>query len=356
MSKVLKRTLKIADKIISDDNDCFVIAEIGQNHQGDLEICKRLFEAAKFCGVDAVKLQKRQNRKIFTKKFFNSPYNSENAFSQTYGLHRQALEFNKKEYRALKSYAKKLGLILFATAWDFDSADFLNDLDTPAFKIASADITNIPLLTYIARLKKPMIISTGTATLDDVERAYQAVIKINKNIALLQCTSVYPTPASLINLKVIETYRKKFPQATIGLSSHFNGISVDPVAYTLGARIIEKHFTLDRSMKGTDHAFSLEPVGMKKLVRDLRRIRHAIGDGVKKIYPEEEHFKYKMGKKIVAARKLPSGHIIKRGDLTFKSPGDGIPPYRVDDFYGKALLYALSEDDALDYSHITTME
>ncbi len=343
--------LKISNKVINDSSDCFIVAEIGQNHQGDTEICRRLFEAAKYCGVDGVKLQKRNNRSLYTKKYFNASYNSENAFGPTYGLHRQALEFNKKEYKSLKRYAEKLGLIFFATAWDEKSADFLDELDVPCFKIASADIINIPLLVYVAKKKKPIMLSTGTAKMDDVVRAHQAITKFNKHLAILQCTSVYPTPPELLNLRVIETYRKTFPETVIGFSNHFNGISVDPVAYYMGARIIEKHFTLDRSMKGSDHAFSLEPVGMRKLVRDLRRIKLAIGDGIKKFYPEEEPAKIKMGKCIVAARNLPAGHIITKKDLAFKSPYRGISPHYAQKLYGKKLKAALKKDAPLNFDH-----
>lgn len=347
-----KRELRIANKTINDDGDCFIIAEIGQNHQGDLETCKRLFEAAKYCGVDAVKIQKRNNRYLYTRKYFNSPYNSENAFGPTYGLHRQALEFNKREYQQLKRYAKKLGLIFFATAWDEKSADFLNELGVDVFKIASADINSIHLLKYVAKFKKPMIVSTGTATLDDVKRAVDAIFSVHKKIALLQCTAAYPAPAEVLNLKVIETYRKVFPEIVIGFSNHFNGISIDPVAYTLGARIIEKHFTLDRSMKGSDHAFSLEPVGMRKLARDLKRVRLALGDGVKRIYPEEIAGKNKMGKSLVAARHLKKGQKLAKKDILFKSPGEGLPPFMVDQFYDHVLKIDLKPDDFITLDHI----
>ena len=346
------RTIKIAHKIISDESDCFVIAEIGHNHQGDLETAKRLFETAKYCGVDAVKLQKRNNRSLYTKKYFDTAYNSENAFGKTYGLHRQALEFGKKQYKYLKRYAEKLGIIFFVTAWDFKSVDFLNDIGVNCFKTASSDIHNIPLLTYVAKFKKPMIVSTGTATLEDVKRAYRAIVAINSKLVLMQCTAAYPAPAHLLDLRVIETYKKEFPEAIIGFSSHFNGISVDPVAYTLGARVIEKHFTLDRAMKGSDHAFSLEPVGMRKLVRDLQRVKMALGDGVKKFYEEEKAGLYKMGKCIVAARSLKAGQTIGRSDLTFKSPFEGLLPYEADKFYGKVLKTPLKKDQLLKLEYV----
>lgn len=339
-----KRILKIGEKLISDGSDCFVIAEIGHNHQGSIEICKQLFKAAKDCGVDAVKLQKRHNKELYTREFYNTPYNAEHAFGPTYGLHREALEFDEKAYRELKHYADHLGLIFFATPFDFDSVDFLENINIPCFKVASADIKHIPLLIYIAKLGKPMIVSTGGATLADVKRAYEAIFPINREIAILQSTASYPADFSQLDLQVIRTYQNSFPNTIIGLSAHDNGIAMSVAAYVLGARIIEKHFTLNRVMKGTDHVFSLEPVGMRKLVRDLRRVRLALGNGLKKIYDSEKAAIIKMGKKIVAARNLKKGHLLNRKDLAFKSPGDGLYPHFADRFYGKKLRVNLNKD------------
>lgn len=347
-----KRELKIGNKIINDESDCFIIAEIGQNHQGDVETCKKLIDLAKFFGVDAVKIQKRHNRSLFTRNFFNSPYNNEVSFGPTYGLHRQALEFNKKEYKILKRYAEKLGLIFFATAWEPISADFLYELDIPAFKIASADIHNIPLLIHVAKFKKPMIVSTGTATIEDVKRAFNVIYPLNKKLAFLQCTAMYPATAEVLDIRVIETYRKLFPEIVIGFSNHFNGISVDPVAYAMGARIIEKHFTLNRAMKGSDHSFSLEFDGMRKLVRDLRRVRLALGNGVKKFHPGEEASKTKFTKCLVTAKALPAGHILTRKDLELKSPCEGLLPVMLDKVIGKALRVALKKEQPLLLEHI----
>lgn len=342
----------IDGRTIDHSSDCFVIAEIGHNHQGSVEICKQLFKAAKEAGADAVKLQKRYNKGLYSKAFYNSVYNSENAFGDTYGKHREALEFGKKEYLELKKYAQQLNLIFFATAWDFRSVDFLVDLDVPCFKIASGDLTNIPLLTYIAKKGKPMIISTGGATIEDVRRAYAAVLPINKQIALLQCTANYPTDFPQLDLLVIRTFHKEFPEAVIGFSAHDNGIAMSVAAYVLGARIIEKHFTLNRVMKGTDHVFSLEPIGMRKLVRDLRRLRVGLGDGGKKFYDSEKPNIIKMRKKIVAAKDLPKGHILTKRDLAFKSPGDGLAPFTVDRFIGKKLKQAVKEDEAMKLEYV----
>ena len=348
---MVKRQIKIGDRVITDDSDCFVIAEIGHNHQGDLDTAKALFRAAKECGVDAVKLQKRHNRLLYTRKYFDTPYNAEHAFGPTYGLHRQALEFNKREYKALKKYAKKLGLTFFATPFDTKSVDFLEEIDVPCYKTASTDIHNTPLLVYIAKTGKPILISTGTATMADVERVFKTVWPINKQIALLQCTASYPTDPAQMDLRVIETYRKKFP-TVVGLSDHYNGIALDMAAYLLGARIIEKHFTLNRAMKGSDHAFSLEAVGMRKMVRDLKRTVLALGDGVKKFYEEEKMALYKMGKSIVAARNLSRGHIINQSDLAFKSPYLSLHPHEAEKLIGKALKVAVKRDQPFELEHV----
>ncbi|MBN1293322.1 MAG: N-acetylneuraminate synthase family protein [Candidatus Latescibacteria bacterium] len=344
-----KREIIIGGKTISDDSDCFIIAEIGHNHQGDIGQCKELFMAAKECGVDAVKLQKRDNKFLYTKQLFNKPYDNENSFGATYGEHREALEFNKEQYRELLQYAAELGLVFFATAFDEPSADMLAELDIPAYKIASGDLRSIQLLRHIATIGKPMIASTGGASIEDVKRAYHAIMPINPNLSFLQCTASYPVEFSKLDLNVITTYRKMFPELVIGLSDHDNGIAMAPVAYILGARIIEKHFTLNHTWKGTDHAFSLEPIGMKKMVRDLRRVKIALGDGQKKIYPEEMQPIVKMSKKIVAARDLPKDHVITTDDITFKSPGDGLYPHEADKVVGKRTACALKEEETISW-------
>jgi sialic acid synthase len=347
-----KREIVIGQTIVNDDNDCFVIAEIGHNHQGSIEKCIQLFKAAHECGVNAVKLQKRDNKRLYTKDLYCKSYDNENSYGSTYGLHREALEFGWDEYVELKKYAEELNLIMFATAFDESSVDFLEKLGVSAYKIASGDLFSTPLLKYIARTGKPMIVSTGGASLDDVKRAYHTIMPINSKLCFLQCTAAYPVEFEKLDLKVISTFREAFPDIVVGLSDHDNGIAMAPVAYMLGARIIEKHFTLNHAWKGTDHAFSLEPIGMRKLVRDLRRTRIALGDGVKKIYDEEKQPIIKMSKKAVARRSLPAGHIVEETDIIFKSPGDGIKPFESDTLIGKILLEDLPEDGSFSWKII----
>lgn len=341
----MDRTLQIESTLIHDAGDCYVIAEIGHNHQGNLETAKELFRAAKECGVNAVKLQKRDNRSLYTREMYNKPYENENSYGATYGEHREFLEFGMSEYKELQRFAGELGLTFFATAFDFRSADFLAELNSPAFKIASGDLRNIPLLKYVAGFQKPVIVSTGGGTIEDVQRAYDAVMPINPQLAILQCTAGYPCAFEEMNLRVITSFRERFPDVVIGLSSHDSGIAMVVGAYILGARIIEKHFTLNRAMKGTDHAFSLERGGMRRVVRDLKRVRLAMGDGVKATYQSEVAPIVKMGKKLVAAVDLPANHVLTREDIAIKSPSDGLPPYELDRVIGKVTRRPLKEDE-----------
>jgi N-acetylneuraminate synthase/sialic acid synthase len=343
------RSLTLDGVQLTDDGDCYVIAEIGHNHQGDVEKCKALFRAAKECGVDAVKLQKRDNRALYTRAMYDKPYDNANSFGATYGEHREALEFGRDEYVELQRCARELGLTFFATVFDIPSADFLADLEMPAYKIASGDLRATPLLRHVASIGKPMIISTGGAGMDDVERAYDTVMPINPQLCFLQCTAAYPASAEELNLNVIRTYRQRFPEVVVGLSDHENGIAMAVAAYVLGARVIEKHFTLNHTWKGTDHAFSLEPIGMRKLVRDLRRARQALGTGVKCPLPSEAGPLTKMGKKLVASRPLGAGHVLTEADVVMKSPGDGLAPYLLDQVVGRTLTRALQPDDNITF-------
>ncbi len=345
-----EKVFKIGEHEIHDDSDCYVIAEIGHNHQGDLEQCKELFQAAKYAGVDAVKLQKRDNRSLFTKEAYDRAYDNRNSYGATYGEHREFLEFGREEYLELKRYADELKLDFFSTAFDIPSADFLEEIDLPAYKIASGDLKTIPLLKYVAALGKPMIISTGGATLKDVQRAYEAIMPINPQLCIMQCTGGYPPAWEELNLRVIDTLAKEFPKATIGFSSHDSGIAMAVAGYMLGARIIEKHFTLNRANKGTDHAFSLEPTGMRKMVRDLRRLKVALGDGEKQLYASEAAPISKMGKSLVAGCDLKAGEVIHADNLAMKSPGDGIPPYEWDNVIGKTLSQDVAEDQQFAWS------
>ncbi len=347
------RTLQLGTHQIDDASEAYVIAEIGNNHQGSIEKATQLFQAAKSAGVHAVKLQKRDNRTLYTRAAYDKPYENDHSFGVTYGEHREFLEFGAAEYRELKQIADDLGLDFFATAFDLPSADFLAALDPPAYKIASGDLCTTPLLRHVAGLGKPMIVSVGGGSFDDIVRAYDLIMPLNPQLCFLHCTATYPTNSEDMNLSVITRLREKFPELVIGLSDHYNGIAMSPVAYVLGARVFEKHFTLNHTWKGTDHAFSLEPTGMHKMVRDLQRVRLALGDGVKQMLPQEKPALVKMGKSLFARRALRAGAVLTEADIAMKSPGDsGLPAYEFDHVVGRTLAGDLAEDEPLRGEHL----
>lgn len=337
------RSLQIQNRIIDEDSEALVIAEVGHNHQGNLDLCEQIFIAAAKAGASAVKLQKRENKSLYTKDFYDSPYTGPTSYGNTYGEHREFLEFGKKEYVHLQKVAQELGVIFFATAFDIPSAEFLLDLNMPVIKIASGDLRSTPLLQFLSKSNTPLILSTGGAEMKHVARALEDVDP--SRVGLLQCTAAYPADAEEMDLRVIETFRNSFPNTVIGLSSHDRGIAFPVAAYALGARIIEKHFTLDRSMKGTDHAFSLEPSGMEKMVRDLKLTRLALGNGIKKQHEREANGIRKMGKMLVYSAAIPSGSLIKDTDFKIVSPNDGLSPQEARNLVGKKTSRNVKADD-----------
>ncbi len=257
----------------------YVIAEIGQNHQGDLAIARELIRTAKLCGVDAVKSQKRDVRALLTPEEWSRPYESPHSFGKTYGEHREALELSRSDWADLISYASELGIDFFASPWDLPSARLLLELGCPIFKIPSAAVTNLTLLQEIAGYRRPVILSTGMSTLEEIDAAVE-VLGGGGELYLLQCTSAYPVECDAVNLRAMQTLAERYHRP-VGLSGHHRGIAIDAAAVALGARVLERHFTLDRTLKGTDHAASLEPPGLSKLVRDVRAVEAALGDGQK---------------------------------------------------------------------------
>jgi sialic acid synthase len=330
------------DNITLGEN-AYIVAEIGSNHGGSVERCKELFKSAKECGVQAVKLQKRDNKTLFEKKLYESPYINENSYGDTYGSHREALEFDFEQYKELQAYAHELNLTFFATAFDFSSVDFLEKLNVPAYKIASGDLLNIPLQRYIAQTGKPIFLSTGGGTLEDVDRAYNEIMKINEQLVIFQCTASYPTESKDMCLGVIPEFIKRYPKAIIGLSDHYPGKLMSPIAYILGARVFEKHFTLRHTDKGTDHAFSLEPEALEKLVKDLSKVQVCMDDR-KRLLDCEIKPLYKMGKKLTFSRDMTVGEILTASDVKIVSPNDGLAPYEFDNILGKMVNCNIGQD------------
>lgn len=345
------KILKFGKSTIIDKGSCYLIAEIGHNHQGNLKVALDMIKVAADCGVDAVKFQKRDNKNLYTKIMYSKPYDNENSFGLTYGEHREFLEFGWDEYAALKKCAQESNVEFMCTAFDFESVDFLEKLGITSYKLASGDLTNTPLLEYIAKLNKPMFVSTGAATLEEIHIAYDAIHKHNNKLCFLHTTCTYPTNYEDLNLLAIKTLREEFPDAIVGYSGHDNGILASTIAYMLGATVIEKHFTINHSWKGTDHKFSLEPEGMRKQIRDLRRIDAAFGNGEKRVNDYEADAKRKMGKSLYAKRALQAGYVLTEKDIVIKSPAGGLPPYYLNNIVGKKLLVDLAEEAFILLEH-----
>ena len=339
--------LKLGKRTVGPATPTFIIAEIGINHQGDLAIAKELITKAKECGADAVKFQKRTISRILTKEGLEMPYDNRNSFGKTYGEHKYALELSEDDYKTLLAFSQNLDVEFSASGWDEESIDFLDKLGVSFFKMASADLTNFPLLEHAAKKGKPMILSTGMADMEIVKSAVELVSKFNTQIGILQCTSTYPAKFEEINLNVLHTYQNEFPNSVIGYSGHEHGIAIPIAAVALGARIVERHFTLDRTMKGGDHSASLEPQGFAKMVRDIHHIENAMGVFEKEVQKSELPVFKKLAKSIVSNMDIKAGVPITRDMLTTKGPGTGINPMKMAAVIGKSVKEFIPIDSVI---------
>jgi N-acetylneuraminate synthase/sialic acid synthase len=303
-----------------------------------------MIHAAKYAGASAVKFQKRDNDSLYTKALLEQPYENPQSCGKTYGEHRNNLEFNFEQYQELIEFSKDIQIPFFATAFDVTSLKFLLNLKIDAIKIASADLINTPLIDECVKANVLVFLSCGGGSYEDVDRAY-ARFPDKNNVVLLHCTAAYPAPIDQLHLNVIPEFIKRYQCAGIGLSDHENGIDAASVAYMLGARVFEKHFTTDRSLKGSDQSFSLEPEGLKRMVRNLARIELMRGSCEKKFQECEKKPLNKMAKSIVAIAPILKGQPIRRGDLALKSPSNGLPPYLLEDIVGKIAPENFGIDD-----------
>ena len=335
--------INIDKKTIGFNHPCFIIAEIGLNHNGDLELAKTMIDTAKNAGADAVKFQKRTTEDLLIKSALDAPYEKPYAFGDTYRDHRDALEFSNSEFVKLQEYANKKDIIFFASPWDENSADFLDEINVPVFKMASADLTNLPLLEHVAKKGKPVIISTGMSTMDEIIEAVNTIAKYNPELIILSCVSTYPSKPKEINLRNIEMLKRTFDEP-IGYSGHENGIAISLAAVALGACVVERHFTMDKTLKGPDHAASLEPQDLEKLVRDIRIIEQAFGTTDKKIQEREKEIRIKLSKSVVSKKDIKWGELITKNMLTIKGPGTGLSPKYIYTLPGKKALVDIPKD------------
>jgi len=275
--------VSVGKKFIGEGEPVYIIAEIGINHNGDIEIAKQLIDVAVETGCDAVKFQKRTPEICVPEEQKSIPRETPWG-TMTYFDYKKRIEFEQKEFEQIDAYAKKIGIDWFASPWDVPSVDFLEGFKVPCQKIASACLTDSELLSSINKTKTTTILSTGMSSMQEIDKAVSLLNDVP--LAIAQATSTYPAEASELNLRAIQTFAEKY-KVPVGYSGHERGLQVTIAAVALGATFIERHITLDRSMWGTDHSASLEPEGLKKLVRDIRIIELALGDGKKKVYDSE---------------------------------------------------------------------
>jgi len=308
-------------------DNTFVIAEVGQNHQGDLEKAREFIRIFAFEGADAIKFQTRNNKFLFSKDAYEASYNSENAFSVTYGAHREYLELKPDWYPILKNDCIKYGVKFMSTPFDEPSLELLQNIDVDILKIASFDLGNLPFIDRIAKLNKPVVMSIGGGNFDQIRSSVDVLRSHHDKIAILHCVSEYPCDYSRLGLDNIELLSREFPDCVIGSSDHFNGTLSGPVAYLKGARVFEKHVTLNRSWKGTDHSFALEPEGFRKFVRDIKRVGSMLPVKPADDLGSESVFK-KLGKSLVAYIDIHQGEKITLGMLSGKIFGQQVIPVR----------------------------
>jgi len=333
-----------------------IIAEAGVNHNGDINIAKQLIDAAVAAGVDYVKFQTFKTESLVSKSAKKAEYQIENtgtAEESQFDMIKK-LELDVETHHILIDYCAEKGIKFLSTAFDLDSVDLLSSLNIDFFKIPSGEITNLPYLVKIAKQGKPVIISTGMCTMEEVKMAYDVFISNgvpHDDITILHCNTEYPTPMSDVNLTAMLSIKKEL-SVPIGYSDHTLGIEVPIAAVALGAVCIEKHFTLDRAMDGPDHRASLEPSELKAMVDGIRNIEIALGDGVKKPSISEQKNITIARKSIHVCRDMKAGHILKASDLKMMRPGSGISPMDMDMVIGKKLTRNMVQDDILNLDYL----
>jgi len=333
--------IKLADRLIGEGEPCFIIAEVGSNHDGSLETAKALIKIAKDARADAVKFQTfKAERKV-------SPKMLPRMF-KTLKKH----ELKPEWHPELKAFADELGIIFLSTPFDEESVDLLDNIDVPAFKVSSGDLTHLPLLRHIAKKAKPMILSTGGANLAEVEEAIDTIKnEENEKIILLHCVMDYPAKTEDANIQAMITLRDAF-HLPAGYSDHSLGGLGPLAAVAMGASMIEKHFSLDRSLPGPDHPFALEPDELKQMIRDIRLLERALGDGIKRMTANERNIVPIGRRSLVASRDIPEGTTLSREMIEILRPAKGIAPKHLDLVLGRKAKIDIPEDEPIRWEAI----
>jgi sialic acid synthase SpsE len=337
---------------IGQGHPCFIVAEIGNNHQGDFNVARQMIDEAAAAGVQGVKFQKRDMEALLTREGRAAPYTGCNSFGPTYGEHRNALELSIGQMAELKEYSESLGLVFFASAWDEPSLIQVLDLDVELLKICSADLVNVPLIRKYAAAGIPVILSTGMSSLEDIDVALAEIRAYHDDVVLLHCNSTYPCPEEQIGLPVMDGLRERYG-LPVGYSGHEQGIGPSVAAVALGACVVERHFTLDKTLKGTDHQASLEPAELASMVLMIREVEKAMRVKGKKVFPEEQAAAKKLRKCIVFSRDLPAGHVLAEADLTTRSPRVGVSPVHWDEVVGATLNRPVTHEEPVQWDMLS---
>lgn len=348
---------------MNTNNHTYIIGEIGQNHNGSVDIAKLIVDLVsrpvrdEASGIDlqpmnAVKLTKRDLTEELAASQMNRPYNSPHSFGKTYGEHRAFLELDNQEHLEIYRHAKSLGLDFVETLCSIGCLSLLKLFTPDRLKVASRDLTNLPLLEAMAETRIPIILSTGMAGKKELDDALETITKYHSDIAILHCVSQYPTQPDNLNLRSITYLQHNYPQYTIGFSDHTIGIAAPAVAVGMGAKIIEKHVTIDRHMKGTDQQGSLGPDGVNRMVRDIRITERWLGKEELYIEPAVESAKIKLERSIATRKALKAGHIITENDLHLLSPGDGFKWIQKESVIGHELIDDIAADEIIYPSNI----
>ena len=332
-------------------NRTFIIAEAGVNHNGDISLAKKLIDVAKDAGADAVKFQTFYAEDIVTLGSRKADYQYRAKEKTQYEMLKN-LELSFDEFRELKRYCDNKGIEFSSTPYDVKSVEFLNEIGVNRFKVASADLINKPLIEAMAKTEKQIILSTGMATLGEIEKTISLINAFgNMDICLLHCTTSYPTPYEQVNMNVLDTLKKAFG-LPVGYSDHTLGIEIPIMAVSLGAEVIEKHFTLDRTMEGPDHFASLEPDGLKKMVAAIRNVEKAFGSERKEITGEEKENIFFMRRSIHASEDVKQGGIIKDNNIKITRPFDGIEPWFLDIILDKKMKTNVKKDEPIKWENL----
>ena len=323
------------------------------NHNGSLDLALRLADAAKASGADAVKFQTFRADLIATRSAHKAPYQERTtAHAESQFEMLQRLELDAAAHRRLIDHCRQIGIQFLSSPFDAQSADLLATMDVPLYKVPSGEITNLPFLQHLARKGRPLILSTGMSTLGEVEEAVNVLQAAGASkLTLLHCVTEYPAPYAEVNLRAMHTLRSAFG-LPVGYSDHAPGIDIAIAAVALGAEVIEKHLTLDRSLPGPDHAASLEPSELQQMVVAIRHVEAALGTGIKAPAPCELPNLWVARKSVVAARLLPAGHQLRIGDLDIKRPGNGLAPKLLPELIGRTLRAGLAKDEIISWDHL----